>query len=321
MRLLPLGAIVLCGLVSGAAACNFIYESQLKDYSGECKFEGRQTACGQCIVANCTPQVNAVCLERYTSTLSSLEACAKDPNVNQTSSSYTPHYPCDDYATADGGVVEGDNRHNLAVCVRDACISPADGPCKPTCAVEGNVASCRDCINERCGARLVPVCTERGSGTVFYEATQCADGPEVYKSYCGDLVEPWDGGINEEGKEPATLRNNFRACVRDNCLSSEDAGCKTCPVTYIKDNAEPYDLFAQACGGCILEKCYPQFMACCANTEDCHDPWISAKLASCAFPELLEPGCQDMFNADAGAQLPLADCLRQNCKPDCKIPQ
>jgi hypothetical protein len=311
MKLLPLGAIVLLGLVSGAAACNFIYESQLKDYSGECKFEGRGTECGTCIANNCRGQLGPVCLSRYDQTLGHVEECAKDPNTP--TSQYEDTYACDTFEKYDGGST-GLNAE-LLLCVRENCSAAEDAPCRPTCAIQGAAQPCASCMNDSCKQYLHAICADRAGG-VFTQAGKCAEKPDLHFDNCSNLIDDYDAGYYDGG-DLATRRNNFRQCVSDLCLRGDTPACKTCPVTYTHpETQEKYELSASPCGRCVLEKCYPDLLRCCEDS-DCRSTYVDSKVASCAYPfSPRQPGCISIYQSDAGAG-GLPECLRTSCSDKC----
>ncbi|MBI5532674.1 MAG: hypothetical protein HY898_08175 [Deltaproteobacteria bacterium] len=313
MRLVHLAMILLPSLVAAGAACNFIIDAQLKDYGSECKFEGRETACGQCIANACAAHINVACKDQYDTDLSRVEACAKDPNAK----SYYDDFPCETF-NVDGGA-SGNDRQDLSVCVRDSCIQGGGGPCKATCAVDAGASACASCVNTKCAQEMIPMCDTRKSNGTFDDIESCAADPDVDKgNYNCNPFRREDGGV-EQGTTIQTAMHNFKVCVRDKCMTPEVSPCNTCPL---KDK-NGYPLEASECGKCIQGSCLTPLIRCCADDPEVasYTQLVHSWVASCGFPDKVAEDCKKVLAVDAGAGegclFDLPDCMRKNCSAQC----
>ena len=305
-------------VIAGVAACNFIIGNKLDEYGTECKFEGRETACGQCIVGQCNAELTVGCSPPEAINVSALAACAADPSAVNTGYSDKTS-PCDRYAI-DGGS-DGAPDQKFAVCVRDKCIGGTRA-CSATCEWEAGLTTCGRCITANCPEIKFGCSQPKG---ILSSVDNCAGHFDLADNTCNAFRNEEGGTM--QGTTTETQDHNIKVCVRQHCMDPVAPPCSTCALEY--RDKDTYPLSASRCGKCIEARCMPEILACCAD-----DPTIYASsqllhdyVASCGFPDRILDKCKEAFALDASTgstgtgascKTTVPNCLRANCSAECQ---
>lgn len=225
-------ALVAAGFV--AASCVLVVSPAT--YGGRCKFEGEDTACGQCLRDRCQPAVDACCTDdACTPTLGVLESCITRKDAS-----------CDDLASRKA---RGGHDGDLATCATTTCgavcrsfTGKSQTECKEPAFGRGATCACRpapsagndfECSSETYPGRVC--CAPEGWPADGLECTCQPLGCHPIPNGCSCALVDTPPEITRCGDQTLTTccasKVDHDQCVcRDSCFDNERL-VPSCSVT------------------------------------------------------------------------------------------
>lgn len=235
-------SIALVATACAASSCILAVPAPNDVSETTCKFQGLDSACGQCIQKSCQAAVNACCLDGGCGdTLSALDRCAPAPTQDACAGLVDPS----SNAAADA----------VRTCIGQSCGAECDTiPCRLDDLPQ---TDCRDCMMAACTNELQSACGD-GFGRIHVLAARfCAQ--TASEADCSRL-SPFNPYAPPAGKalSSCVAANCGKSCPingANKCSGSKDCiGC--CMAAFPKGHDKSFQLDTQcACppGACAYE--------------------------------------------------------------------
>ena len=204
----PFGTFALLAVVTiSIAACTLIVDNQEKGLSGTCTPQhAGDNVCGQCAVAHCQGEINAVCAANIGSPgeeLSNLESCIADPSPG---SNWSCAPVIGDAALTSTTITQTQNQ--MRHCLANNCTAA----CTTCTSIDAGTGQCGSCITSNCNHLLNG---NDGCCEVSEVATGIANCTAPVNANCQAIR---DAGAIPEASMGCTFEQ-FAQCVVSNCSS------------------------------------------------------------------------------------------------------